>query len=199
MDNYKEKTLEYYEVNLDSFVEGTVNADMKFVYQKFEQELFFGAKILDLGCGSGRDAKFFFEKGYQVKATDGSESLCQYASKLTGLNVECMLFEDMEYDEEFDGVWACASLLHMSKDELPAIISKVKKALKPKGVLFTCFKYGNEEHVKNGRFFSNFTEETVVNLIGKAQGFNVLSTFVTGDVRHDRSDERWINIIAKKI
>ena len=199
MKDYQKSTLEYYDQNSAAFIEGTVSSDMSFLYAKFESRLAKGARILDLGCGSGRDSRYFLREGYQVEAVDGSQALCDHASEYIGQEARCLLFEDLDYTEEFDAVWACASLLHVSKAELPAIIQKVHAALKPGGILFTCFKYGNHEYTKDGRFFNNYNEETVKSIINPETGFETLDIFITGDVREDREDERWVNVVARKI
>ena len=89
-------TLEYYEQNADTFFEGTVSADMTYARERFLAKLPGKADLLDLGCGSGRDAKAFLELGYAVDAVDGSEELCRRASAFTGIEVKCMLFQDLD-------------------------------------------------------------------------------------------------------
>lgn len=198
MKDYQKSTLEYYDKNKDAFIEGTLSSDMSMFYEKFEALLPYGAYIIDLGCGSGRDAKHFIDKGYKVEAIDGSQALCDSASEYIGQEVKCVMFEDMDYREEFDAVWACASLLHVSKSELPEIIQKVRDAMKSGGIFFTCFKYGNHEYVKDGRFFNNYDEESICEIIGPENGFEIIDIFISGDVREDRKDERWVNVVARK-
>ena len=198
MKDYQKSTLEYYDKNKDAFIEGTLSSDMSMFYEKFEALLSDDAYILDLGCGSGRDAKHFIDKGYKVEAIDGSQALCDSASEYIGQEVKCVMFEDIDYTEEFDAVWACASLLHVSKSELQGIIQKVREAMKPGGIFFTCFKYGNHEYVKDGRFFNNYDEKSVCEIIGPEAGFEILDVFISGDVREDRKDERWVNVVARK-
>lgn len=127
-DNYMSKTIEYYD--------STVNSDMGEQYNMFEKRLYIGAHILALGCDSGRDAKYFLEQGYEVTAIDGSKKLCDKASTLTGLEVRNVLIQDIDYVDEFDGVWACASLAHISLDELPEILQKISTSLKDGGISF---------------------------------------------------------------
>ena len=126
------KTIDYYNLNAESFFESTVNVDMSAQYHMFEKRLYAGAHILDCGCGSGRDSKYFLEQGYEVTAIDGSEELCKKASELTGLDVKNMLFQDIAFENEFDGIWACASLLHV--DNLHDILCKLSNALKDGGI-----------------------------------------------------------------
>ena len=121
------KTLIYYNQNADSFIEGTVSVNFKEVQDKFLQMLS-GKKILDFGCGSGRDTMYFLKSGFDVTATDGSEELCKYASEYTGIHVKQMLFQDLDEVDYYDGIWACSSILHLSKNELRIVMNKMSRA-----------------------------------------------------------------------
>lgn len=83
-----DKTIEYYNQNADMFAQGTRLVDFTIVQERFRKMLPVGSRILDFGCGSGRDTKYFLEKGYQVAATDGSSELCKLASAFTGIEVK---------------------------------------------------------------------------------------------------------------
>ena len=107
------RTLKYYENNADSFVQDTVSADMSGARQRFMEYLPRQARILDFGCGSGRDIKFFLDKGYIVDGADGSPELCRIASDYTGIGVKQMRFQELDAEELYDGIWACASILHL--------------------------------------------------------------------------------------
>ena len=159
--NKKTETLLYYEKNAESFTDNTATVDMKDIQSRFLKELPEGAYILDLGCGSGRDTKAFLEKGYHVDASDGSEELCKKASSLTGIPVKCMLFQELEAVDVYDGIWACASILHLPKKDLADVLCKIAAALKKNGVLYTSFKYGSFEGMRNGRYFTDFTENSL--------------------------------------
>lgn len=102
------------------------------------------SKILDFGCGSGRDTKYFIDNGYEVDAMDGSKELCKVATKYTGIKVQHMFFEDFNECNAYDGIWACASILHLKKCELPDMIKRLYKALKRNGVIYMSFKYGDK-------------------------------------------------------
>ena len=138
----KDVTLRYYNQNAGSFVSGTVHADLTDTLNRFLSRLEPGAAILDFGCGSGRDTKYFLEHGYQVEAIDGSEELCKIASAYTGIPVRQMYFQDLDVREQYDGIWACSSLLHLSYGELDEVLYRIEKALKPQGILYMSFKYG---------------------------------------------------------
>lgn len=154
-------------------------------------------KILDLGCGSGRDSVYFMEHGYDVCAVDGSEELCRIASENTGLHVRQMLFQELDYHDEFDGVWACASLLHVPGNDLPGILAKVHECLKDGGAFYTCFKYGDREEIRDGKHYTDMTEERLELLLHES-GFEILELYVSGDSLGDRPELRWINVIGLK-
>ena len=120
----KDITLQYYNQNAGSFVSGTVHADLTDTLNRFLSRLEPGAAILDFGCGSGRDTKYFLEHGYQVEAIDGSEELCKIASAYTGIPVRQMYFQDLDVREQYDGIWACSSILHLEKTEIKNSVLK---------------------------------------------------------------------------
>jgi 2-polyprenyl-3-methyl-5-hydroxy-6-metoxy-1,4-benzoquinol methylase len=122
------KTLDYYNANADKFIAGTVSVDFKQVRDKFLGYLPEHALILNLGCGSGHDTKWFMEQGYPVDAVDGSEELCKAATEYTGIEVKQMLFRDLNVADKYDGIWACSSILHLPKAELLDVISKMIRA-----------------------------------------------------------------------
>lgn len=190
------QTLAYYNKHAHDFCEATANSDMSFYHDKFMKYLTYGAHILDAGCGSGRDSKVFVDAGFRVTATDASEAMCAEAEKLLQQKVLCMSFEDITFQSEFDGIWACASLLHVTKSAMPHILSLLKHALKENGVLYASFKYGTEERVEQGRYFNDYDEQSLRELFEK-EGFSVRELFITEDVRKDRAGERWVNVIAK--
>lgn len=193
------KTLAYYNQNADIFIEGTLNADMSEQYRFFLKHLSPNGKLLDLGCGSGRDSAYFNSLGYDVIAVDGSEELCKRVATNYGIDVHCMSFEEISFTAEFDAIWACASLLHVPKVDMPTIMNKVSTALKHGGVLYASFKYGSSEHIVDGRFFNNYTERDIYTLLTPQNHLVLREYRITKDVRPERSDEQWLNIIAKKI
>lgn len=192
------KTLNYYNQNADSFIEGTVSVNFKEVQDKFLQMLS-GKKILDFGCGSGRDTIYFLKSGFDVTATDGSEELCKYASEYTGIQVKQMLFQDLDDVDYYDGIWACSSILHLSKNELRIVMNKMSRALKAGGIIYTSFKYGNFEGERNGRFFTDFTIDEFTDFVKDVKEMAIEEYWITGDVRPGRGDERWLNLILRKI
>lgn len=194
MDN----TLKYYNENANQFVQGTLSVDFKQTQDRFLDKLPTEAFILDFGCGSGRDTKYFKEKGYHVDATDGSEELCKIASEYTGIVVKPMLFEELNEVEEYDGIWACSSILHLSRIALKDVLHKIAVALKEKGILYTSFKYGEFEGERNGRFFTDFTIESFNEYLKEIPEFVIEEYWITGDVRPGRGEEKWLNLILRK-
>ena len=150
------KTLKYYNDNAEAYIENTIHADVSNLYAHFLPKVPEGGSILDLGCGSGRDSKTFMSLGYHVTAIDGSEEFCKKAKENLGIDALCMRFEEICFEEEFNAVWACASLLHVPKNEIRNILQKVEKALNPEGILYMSFKYGTEERISGERTFSCF-------------------------------------------
>ena len=193
-------TILYYEERAEEFTTNTINADMASIRSRFLVYLPKGCRILDFGCGTGRDSKAFQELGYDVTAIDGSEALCKIARSLTSLPVRCLDFRDytLEEGEVYEGIWACASLLHLKKDELLPVMKVLSQALIPGGAFYVSFKYGNFEGERNGRHFTDFTLEEFREFIKSIPELSVAEYWVTGDVRPGRGDERWLNIVLQR-
>ena len=193
-----DQTIDYYNLNAENFIENTQNVDMHLAQDKFLHLLNEGAAILDFGCGSGRDTKYFLDKGYQVTAIDGSAELCRLASSFTGIEVKEMLFQELDDMGTYDGIWACSSILHLPKVELLSVICKMCMALKDSGVIYTSFKYSDFEGVRNGRYFIDFTEASFKEFIAEIPELTIEEYWITDDVRPGRGDERWLNLILRK-
>ena len=191
-------TIDYYNQNAKNFIENTQNVDMHLAQDKFLQLLDSQSSILDFGCGSGRDTKYFLEKGYHVTATDGSAELCKLASAFTGIEVKEMLFQELDDINKYDGIWACSSILHLPKKELFPVLRKKCIALKSAGVIYSSFKYGDFEGERNGRYFTDFTEDTFRDFIKDIPELTIEDHWITSDVRPGRGNEKWLNLIIRK-
>lgn len=192
------ETINYYNVNARQFAETTVSVEFHTMQSKILDKLPPSSTILDFGCGSGRDTKYFIEQGHQVDAVDGSVELCKLASEYTGIEVKHMYFQELSEVEKYNGIWACSSILHLSISELEDVLKKMQKALKTNGIIYTSFKYGTFSGYRNGRFFTDMTEETFGELLEKIPGLNIEEQWVTLDVRPGRGEEKWLNILLRK-
>ncbi|WP_448218382.1 class I SAM-dependent methyltransferase [Endozoicomonas sp. 2B-B] len=191
-------TIDFYNINADRFYTSTVDVDMSHLYGRFTEYLPSNALILDAGCGSGRDSRAFLSMGYRVKAFDASLEMVKRAKEHTGLDVQCLSFEQFQTTEKYNGIWSCASLLHIPINELPAIMKRLEGMLAADGVWYLSFKYGAEQREKDGRHFTDINERILTGLLAPLRSLEVVSTWVTEDARPDR-DEKWLNAITKKL
>jgi SAM-dependent methyltransferase len=188
-------TTAYYRANAAAFFADTLAVDMAPVYARFLPHLPVGGRILDAGCGSGRDTRAFLDRGYTVTAFDASAELAALAAAHVGQPVQVLRFQDLEWTQAFDGIWACASLLHVPATELPEVLRRLTRALRPGGVLYASFKYGSGEREHHGRRFTDLDEAGLATLLSQVQGLTGLDTWTTGDRRPGRESERWLNAL----
>ncbi len=191
-------SIDYYNKYAAKEFEETVNQDMSEIMREFLNYLEEGDTILDLGCGSGRDSLTLYELGYDVTPLDASSEMCKLAEIHTGLDVLQMTFEQIDFDDVFDGIWACASLLHTPKKELSGILTKIARALNEKGILYMSFKLGDFEGFRGERYFSDFTPDSISQLLRENGRFEILKLWETEDIRSGHSDVRWLNVLSKK-
>jgi SAM-dependent methyltransferase len=200
MADSEEDTIGYYERQAEAFAAQTASLDLEPLYQRFLRHVRPGGRILDAGCGPGRDALAFAERGYQVVAFDASEAMVQLARERVGgrANVHLMKFQEMERQDEFDGIWACASLLHVQRTSFTTVAAHLAQALKPGGAWYMSFKTGSGERFADGRLFVDHDEETL-RLSLKATPVEMIETWMSVDVRPERSNERWLNAIVRTV
>ncbi|WP_335950005.1 class I SAM-dependent methyltransferase [Acinetobacter bereziniae] len=191
------KTIDYYNQNADKFVASTFYVEMEEIYQPFVRYLPDGGNILDLGCGSGRDSLAFNKLGYQVEAIDYSEVLVTKMRKLTGINIRQQNFYELSELNQYDGIWACASLLHCERKRLPEVLKKILKALKVNGICYMSFKYGTGDRYKDGRQFTDMDESQAQSLLKKFDNILLLQQWITTDKRPDHNED-WLNIVFQK-
>ncbi|MCI8692661.1 MAG: class I SAM-dependent methyltransferase [Lachnospiraceae bacterium] len=197
-EKHIDETIYYYNRNAENFIRNTATVDFSLTQTHFLSKLECSSHILDFGCGSGRDTKYFLEQGCRVTATDGSIELCKAAGKYTGIPVKHMLFQELNEINIYDGIWACSSILHLPLPELEDVLHRMAAALKKDGIIYTSFKYGTFEGERNGRYFTDMTEESFSNLIRNIKELETEEQWVTSDVRPGRGDEKWLNIILRK-
>ncbi|WP_018260686.1 class I SAM-dependent methyltransferase [Methylobacterium sp. WSM2598] len=191
-------SIEFYDRHADAFFADTVCADMGVPRARFLAHVPARGRILDAGCGSGRDAKAFAKLGYEVEAFDASPEMVRLASSFTGLPIRLMTFEQIHWTARFNGIWASASLLHAPRDHLPRIAQRLEQALTDGGVLYASFKHGETEREKDGRRFTDMTEARLRAEFLPATSLELIEVWVSPDVRPGRSDEVWLNAIMRR-
>lgn len=184
----------YYKEHKDEFIKSTIDCDMSFHYNLFEKYLSSSAEtILDIGFGSGRDMKYFSSVGYEVEGIDSS--ICFVNNLKDAFNVYHKRVEDIDIINEYEGIWACASLLHVKRKDLLDVFRKCFLALKQNGVMYASFKYGDFEGIIDDRHFTYLTEETFTNIINQTN-FKIDKLWINEDKLN--RDVKWLNVVIKK-
>ena len=187
----------YYNENAKKFINETFDANMKEQYELLEKYLSgSNIKLLDIGFGSGRDSLYFMSKGYDVTSIDPVSEFCDHGIEIGLNNVHCMRVQEMTFDNEFNAIWACASLLHIPTYEMVSVLNKCYDALKDGGIMYCSFKNGEFEGERGGRFFLDLIEERFRQFASKTK-FSILEVSISDDVRPERT-EKWLNVIMKK-
>ncbi len=190
-------SIDFYNDNAESFFNDTKAVDLSPIYQHFLPLLPINGHVLDAGCGSGRDSKYFIEQGFQVSAFDASEILAKKASAYIGKPVSVNTFNNFRSKLLFDGIWACASLLHVTSKQLPHAFDNLTKQLKSGGVFYCSFKYGDNDIEQNGRYFTNSNEQRLTQFV-KNTDLIIKNIWLTNDARPTRQEEKWLNAILIK-
>ena len=198
-------TLNYYDENAVEFACQTLSIDMHDLYELFINQLPQRDTqcILDVGCGSGRDANYFAKQGYEVTAIDASAELIQWAeqhhmsSRITWVHLDFSSIEKQAWENKFTGIWACASLLHVPFFELPCIIELLLETLTDEGVMYLSFKYGKGERVDEERFFCDMDELRWKTIVAKIPHVIEYHIWLSADKRADCKDA-WFNVMIKR-
>jgi len=187
----------FYRQNAHSYFERTFGVPMEHLYRPFLEELGEGARILDVGCGSGRDVKAFRSMGFHAFGIDPSPELLELAVANVGPYFTGGRAETFKTDAPFDAVWACASLLHLRRGQLHSALRNLRDSLRPGGVFFATVQVGVGEHVQSdGRQYTYYGPAEFVDAFSES-GLQVLRSWETGDAM--RSDgPRWINVLARR-
>lgn len=189
-------TLAFYRDHAQRFIDSTANLDLHELYHPFLSRLQPGAHILDAGCGSGRDGVAFVERGYKVTAIDAAPAMVA-AARSRGLRAELLPFQQMKYRQAFDGIWACASLLHVPHRQIPGVLKRFATALRPGGLLYVSLKEGHgEKTTPDGRFFSYFQPDEFEDALVATGHFEMIDTWLTYAPDSSGKDWPWLNFLA---
>lgn len=196
--NYE--TLNYYNENAKEYFETTKNLKTTEIYKEFLSMVKPSGKVLDLGCGSGRDSLYFKNAGFDVTSVDGSIELAKEAEKLINQEVIVSKFEDFKSEERFDGIWACASLLHVRRENIEEVLRNLADNLNKGSVFYLSFKYGDDEYIdERGRYFNCYKEEGFEKMVSSIKEYKVKSMYKTGDSLGGRANLTWLNIILERV
>lgn len=198
---FNNQSVKYYNDNAQEFYDRSVNCDLSDSYGKFLSRIPDGGKILDAGCGSGRDSRYFLDAGYQVDAFDASEQMVSLAAKKINQSVQHMTFQDMQFELMFDGVWACASLLHVPYSEKVMVYQNIWRSLKSGGVFYASYKTGNSEMVIAERIFHNINKELAEEYLINS-GFELLEYWEESDKVSQYAispAKKWSYFLARKL
>lgn len=187
----------YYESNAERYAAETFFADMSEQYQRFRPLLKKGAKILDVGSGSGRDACYFQKQGYQVTALEPSKNLCREIRKVFSGEIVCSNIQNYRPTERYDGIWACASLIHLQEEEILYFFKKIDMYLNDNGIVYASGKSGiSTGEVEDGRFFLEFTEQLVEKILTVNKQLKLEQRWYTEDVSGRRGFQ-WLNVVLR--
>lgn len=192
-------TVDYYNQNAEQYFRETINVNMEDLYEPFLALIPSGGHILDAGCGSGRDSLYFMQKGYKVTAFDASYALAGLSTQLLNQPVLHTTFQHIAFDDRFEGIWACASLLHVPRTQIDDVLMRLAKALKPSGVLYASFKYGDREYEREGRFFNSYNESSLVTLTSRHTKLASIKVWTSPDQIRGRRNEKWLNTLLRKV
>lgn len=195
-------SIEYYNENAEEYFQKTVDIDMQEHWDAFTSLLPDGASILDLGCGSGRDSAYFLSCGYDVTMLDGSYEMCNLAGIHTGQEVLCLKYEDIDFCNVFDGIWACASLVHIPANHIDELLKRIIRGLKINGIMYMSFHYGDFEGIRDGRYFTDYRGRSLKELIMRLPNVELVDIVKCKDVRMAEASEdtenSWIYAIIRK-
>jgi SAM-dependent methyltransferase len=191
-------TVAYYDAHALEYARATLGVYMAPLYEPFLALIAPGGHILDVGCGSGRDVLAFRGRGFRVTAIDASGEIAHVAREWTGQAVAVLRVQDLSYENEFDGIWACASLLHVPSDEVDDVIERLTRALRPGGSCYMLFKLGEAEEVREGRLFHDYTEARLRLVIERHPLLALLRVWLTEDLRPVQRGRTWVNALARK-
>jgi 2-polyprenyl-3-methyl-5-hydroxy-6-metoxy-1,4-benzoquinol methylase len=192
----EQSTIDYYNKNIQSYIERTFQVEMEDAQDRFLKHLPPKARILDAGCGPGRDALAFTKKGYSVLGFDAALEMVKYVKEQLHIPAMQGFFQEMEFSEEFEGIWASASLIHVSPSALSDVLHRFWKALTPNGILAFSFKEGVGIKKEGDRIFTYMNKE---NLFPYVEDFIILDQWnATPKEGVNLTPCTWLNTVVRK-
>jgi 2-polyprenyl-3-methyl-5-hydroxy-6-metoxy-1,4-benzoquinol methylase len=189
----------FYEANAEAYFQATVSLDMASVQRRFLSRLTPGARILDAGCGSGRDTVAFKQQGFLVEAFDASPKMARLASKYSKQTCSVMRFQDLPFDGVFDAVWSCAALVHVPKRDIELVLRKLSASLKPNGIAYFSFIVGEGERtLADGRLYNSYSMESLRHLVGKTTALKEVDCWESPSSSPSTHSAPWLHFIGKK-
>lgn len=190
-------SVHFYNQNAEKYFNDTYLRNVALLYEPFLKDLLPNSKILDLGCGSGRDSKYFQSLGFAVTAVDGAERLAKLASEHLEFAVIVSDYSDLKFPTSFfSGIWCCASLLHLNDAELFKVLKLIDRWLAPNGVFYSSYKYGDSQWEESGRCFYGMNECKAKKLILNTD-LIIKETWITFEKRQDE-EVKWFNVCMTK-
>jgi len=191
-------TISYFNDNAERAFKDAFTITERTNQDRFLSYLKQGDTILDFGCGSGRDSAYFLEKGYEVVSTDGAEKLCELAAEYLKRPVKVMEFNELNEENQYDGIFASASIMHLEYDKLVEVFPKMIRALKDNGILYVSFKYGDQDGYLGKRYYTYMTENRFADMMKQFPELLVEDSGIFGNEHPGQIDFRWYYAILRK-
>lgn len=188
-------TICWYDHHAQEYAEQTRQVDLNGIRGRFLRHIPKYGEILDVGCGAGRDLRYFLEQGREAVGLDPSEKMAKLAAEYAGASVHQCRVQEFKPEKRFDGIWACASLVHVPRKELPDVFDQLSGWLRYRGALYTSFRMGEVQRSK--RFFNDVNQEEAADLVRSVEDLVCREIWLTDDSR-GRSGVKWINILADR-
>ncbi len=198
-EHWVNTTLAYYQDNANEYVQETIDVDFpNHLRLRFLELLAPNSLILDLGCGSGRDSRFFLDRGHRVMAIDAVKEIAECAEKYLGHPVRVQKAEELNETDTYDAIWACASLLHIPKSRIAETFTHIIRSLKPQGILYMSFKKGEtdcQDHKQ--RFFNNYSLPLMQQFLEQFSQLRVIDISGSSSKLFGKK-QLWLNVFAIK-
>ncbi|MDD3219978.1 MAG: class I SAM-dependent methyltransferase [Lachnospiraceae bacterium] len=191
-------SIDYYDQNASTYYDKTIDVDMTKIMKPFIELLPENAEVLDLGCGSGRDTLTLDEAGFSVTPLDGSKEMCRLAEIYTDKDILHLTFDEIDFQEVFDGIWACASLVHTPHKKMPELLDRLVTALVPGGIFYFSVREGDRNGWDGTREFYDYSEDRLRDLLSSVKGVKIVDVWTTDALVDDENRSQWFNILLQK-